>query len=61
VDTSAYIALADATTGWQHGNAQCLSGKDLISYDFLSVSKDGFVPVSVQLASGAWLGDVVFQ
>jgi hypothetical protein len=44
-DASAYIALADATTDWQHGSAQCMSGKDFNSYDSLSVSKDGFVPV----------------
>jgi hypothetical protein len=60
-DASAYIALADATADWQHGSAQCLSGKDLSGYDFLSVTKDGFVPVSVQPASEARLGDVIFQ
>jgi hypothetical protein len=60
-DASAYIALADATADWQHENAQRLSGKDLTGYDFLSVSKDGFVPVSVQPASRARLRDVVFQ
>jgi hypothetical protein len=46
-DASAYIALA--------------SGKDLTGYDFLSVSKDGFVLVSVQPTSGTQLGGVVFQ
>jgi hypothetical protein len=46
-NTSAYIALADATTDWQHGSAQCLSGKDLIGYDFLRVSNNEFVPVSM--------------
>jgi hypothetical protein len=61
VNASAYIALADATADWQHGSTQCLSGKDLTSYDFLSVSKDGFMLVSMQPASGTWLGDVVFQ
>jgi hypothetical protein len=60
-DASAYIALADATADWQHENAQRLSGKDLTGYNFLSVSKDGFVLVSVQLASRAQLRDVVFQ
>jgi hypothetical protein len=59
--TLAYIALVDAMTDWQHGNARCLLGKDLTGYDFLSVSNDGFVPVSVQPASGARRGDVVFQ
>jgi hypothetical protein len=61
MDTSAYIALADATADWQHGNAQCLSGRDLTGYDFLSVFKEGFVPVSVKPAFDAWLGNVVFQ
>jgi hypothetical protein len=61
VDASAYIVLADATADWQHGSTQCLSGKDLTSYDFLSIFKDGFVPVFVQLASRTQLGDVVFQ
>jgi hypothetical protein len=44
---SAYIALSDAMADWQHGSTQCLSGKYLIRYDFLSVSKDGFVLVSM--------------
>jgi hypothetical protein len=60
-DASAYISLADTTTDWQHGSTQCLSGKDLTGYDFLSVSKDGFVPVFVHPASGAQLQSVVFQ
>jgi hypothetical protein len=61
VDASAYIALTDATADWQHGIAQCPSGKDLVGYDFLSISKDGFVPFSVKPASDAWLSNVVFQ
>jgi hypothetical protein len=61
MDASAYIALANATVDWQHGSTQCLSGKDLISYDFLSVSKDGFVLVFVQPSFGTRLRDVVFQ
>jgi hypothetical protein len=57
----AYIALADATADWQHGSAQCLSGKDLTGYDFLSVSKEGFMHVFVKPTSEARLGNVVFQ
>jgi hypothetical protein len=53
VDVSAYIAQADATTDWQHGGAQCLSGRDLTGYDFLSVSKESFVPVFVKPISEA--------
>jgi hypothetical protein len=61
MDTSAYIALADAMANWQHGGAQWLLGRDLTWYDFLSVSKEGFVPVSIKPAFEAWLGNVVFQ
>jgi hypothetical protein len=60
-DVSAYIAPADATTDWQHGSARCLSGRDLTRYDFLSISKKGFVPMFVKLAFKARLGNVVFQ
>jgi hypothetical protein len=60
-DVLAYIALADATTHWQHRSAQCLSGKDLVGYDFLSISKAGFVTVSVKPDSEARLSNVVFQ
>jgi hypothetical protein len=60
VDALAYIALADTTVDWQHGSAQCLSGKDLTGYNFLSISKKGFMPVFVKSASKAWLDNVVF-
>jgi hypothetical protein len=61
VDASAYIALADATADWQHGGTQCLSRRDLMGYDFLSVSKEGFVPMSIKPASEARLDNVVFH
>jgi hypothetical protein len=60
VDASAYNALADSMTNWQHGSVQCFSGKDLTGYDFLSIFKEGFVPVSVKMVSEARLGNVVF-
>jgi hypothetical protein len=47
-DALAYIALADTTTDWQHGNAQCLLGRDHTCYNFLSISKEGFVPAFVK-------------
>jgi hypothetical protein len=59
-NTSAYIALVDAMIDWQHGGAQCLSGRDITGYNFLSVSKEGFVSVSVKPASEAQLNNVVF-
>jgi hypothetical protein len=60
-DALAYIAPAIAMADQQHGSAQCLLERDLIGYDFLSDSKEGFVPVSVKLASEARLGNVVFS
>jgi hypothetical protein len=30
----------------------CLTGRDLTSYDYVSVSKDRFVPISVKPAIG---------
>jgi hypothetical protein len=38
-----------------------MSERDLSGYDFLNVIKDGFVPMSLQPASEAWLDDVGFQ
>jgi hypothetical protein len=61
VDVSAYIALAKAMADRQHGSTRCLSVRDLIGYNFLSVSKEGFVPVSVKPTSEARLRNVVFQ
>jgi hypothetical protein len=61
VDASTYITLADAMADWQHGSAQCLLRKDLTGYVFLSVSMEGFVPVSLKSVSEARLGNVVFQ
>ena len=47
-DSSAYIAVADAPTGWSLDTLKCLSGRDISDYDFISVSRDGFVPVDVK-------------
>jgi hypothetical protein len=38
-----------------------LSGRNLTGYDILSVSKEGFVPVSVKPVFEARLGNIVFQ
>jgi hypothetical protein len=61
MDTPTYIALDDATVDWQHGGVRCLSGRVFTGYEFLSISKEGFVPVSVKPASKARLSSVVFQ
>jgi hypothetical protein len=60
-DVSAYIAPADAMADWHHGGAQCMLGRNLTGYDFISVSEEGFVPVSIKLALEARLSNVVFQ
>jgi hypothetical protein len=46
-DTSACVAMVDSSI-WTHEDVMCLSGLDLSDYDFLSVSKDGFVPVHLK-------------
>ena len=48
-DNSACVALADSLVDWQHPNATCLTGRDLSDFDFLSATKNGFVPVSLKL------------
>jgi hypothetical protein len=42
-DVSACVAMADSSS-WTHYNIKCLSGQDILDCDFVSVSKDGFVP-----------------
>jgi hypothetical protein len=46
-DTSACVAMTNSSI-WTYEDVKCLSGLDLLDYDFLSVSKDGFVPVHVK-------------
>ena len=60
-DTSTYISQADASADWRYGTAKCLSGLDFSDYNFLSVFKDGFVPVVVKLACDNRLNDMVYQ
>jgi hypothetical protein len=46
-DVSTCIAMADSSS-WSHYNIKCLSGQDILDCDFVSVSKDGFIPISVK-------------
>jgi hypothetical protein len=46
-DTLACVAIADSYLG-THDDVKFLTGLDLSYYDFLSVSKDGSVPVHVK-------------
>jgi len=57
-DNSACIALTDAPIDWQHGEMQCLTGRDLSDYDYVAIGRDGFVPVKVQPACIARLNNL---
>jgi hypothetical protein len=46
-DVSACVAMADSSS-WSHYNIKCLSGQDILDCDFVSVSKDGFIPISIK-------------
>jgi hypothetical protein len=37
----------------QGGKMKCLTGKDLMGYDYVSIGKDVFIPISVKPAIGA--------
>jgi hypothetical protein len=50
------IAMIESQIDILGRKMECLSGKDLMGYDYISVGKDGFVPISVKLAIGVtWL------
>ena len=57
-DNSTCIALTEAPVDWQLGDMQCLTGRDLSDYDYISIGIDGFVPVNVQPAEVARLNDL---
>lgn len=57
-DNSACIALTEAPVDWQHGDMRCLTGRDLSDYDYVSIGRDGFVPVHAQPANVARLNDL---
>jgi hypothetical protein len=48
-----YIAVTESQVDIQGGNIKCLTDRDLTGYDYVSVGKDGFVPISVKPAIGA--------
>jgi hypothetical protein len=47
-DSLACVAAADAPVIWTYDNAKCLTRVDLSDYQFLSVSKEGFIPVMLE-------------
>jgi hypothetical protein len=58
-DTAMCVALMETPMEWQHGNMWCLTGRDLLGYDFISVERDSFVPIHVKSADIARLNDSV--
>jgi hypothetical protein len=49
--------LAETQVDIQGGKMECLTGRDLIDYDFVSVEKGGFVSISVKpMIELTWLG-----
>jgi hypothetical protein len=47
-DDTVSVALAEACEGWQEGELHCLSGRNLTDFDYVSMGKEGFVPVTVK-------------
>jgi hypothetical protein len=43
---------------YRKGEMRCLMGRDLSNYHFISVGKDGFIPVSVKLTIMTQLKDL---
>jgi hypothetical protein len=51
-DEEVCIAMAKSQVDILGRKMECLSGKDLMGYDEISIGKDGFVPISVKSAIG---------
>jgi hypothetical protein len=47
-DSSANVATTDAPALGEHDAFGCLSGKELSSYEFISATRQGFVPISLK-------------
>jgi hypothetical protein len=47
------ITVIESQVNIQGGKMKCLTDRDLTDYDYASVGKDGFVPISVNPAIGA--------
>jgi hypothetical protein len=52
-DEDVCITVAESQVDIQEGNMKCLTSMDLTGYDYVSIDKDGFVPISVKSVIGA--------
>ncbi len=57
-NNSTCIALTDTPVDWQHGDMRCLTGIDLSDYDYVSIGKNGFIPIQAQPTSVARLNNL---
>jgi hypothetical protein len=48
-DEDVCIAMTESQVDIQGGKMKCLISRDLLGYDYVSISKDGFVSISVKL------------
>jgi hypothetical protein len=59
-EDAACVATMDSQVDVQGGQMECLTGRDLTDYDYVSVGKYGFVPISVKpMMSGTQLNNDV--
>jgi hypothetical protein len=55
-DEDMCIAMTESQVDIQGGKMKCLTHRDLMGYDYVSVGKDGFVPISVKPTVGVtWI------
>jgi hypothetical protein len=47
-DEDVYITVTESQVNIQGRKMKCLTGRDLTGYDYVSINKDGFVPISVK-------------
>jgi hypothetical protein len=52
------VATAEPEDNSPDGGTACLSGRDLSGYDYVSVSRDGLVPISVKPTDMTRLGNL---
>jgi hypothetical protein len=50
-DDTTCVIVAELQVDVQGGLMQCLTRRDLMEYDYVSVGWDGFVPISVKLVT----------
>jgi hypothetical protein len=52
-DEDMCVSVTESQVNIQGVKMKCLTSRDLTGYDYVSVGKDEFVPISVKLAIGA--------